>query len=170
MLNWPCAWADIKSALNQFIWDSWHIRWVPSKDIVGDLLHRRRSCKKKHLRKISTKVTPKLPSRELQHSDTPWDEGLHRLKDEKTDRPIIICVMIITSCKGHKCNFDRAASRAYKIGEQYPCMFTLIGTRSCVMLVLSPSRLYFHLLSSRRYKCNSIFFLFIHDYIIKICK
>jgi hypothetical protein len=38
---------------------------------IGGLLRRRRSCKKKHLQKISTEVTPKLPSRELQHSDTP---------------------------------------------------------------------------------------------------
>jgi hypothetical protein len=38
---------------------------------VGGLLRRRRSCKKKHLRKINTKAKPKLPSRELRHSDTP---------------------------------------------------------------------------------------------------
>ena len=38
---------------------------------VGGLLRRRRSCKKKHLRKISTEATPKLPSRELWHSDAP---------------------------------------------------------------------------------------------------
>jgi hypothetical protein len=44
----------------------------------------------------------------------PRDEGLHRLKEEKTDESMIICVMIITSHQGHKCNFDRAASRAYK--------------------------------------------------------
>jgi hypothetical protein len=31
------------------------------------------------------------------------------------------------------------------------------------------SRLYFCLLSSRRYKCNSIFLLFFHDYIIRTC-
>jgi hypothetical protein len=37
----------------------------------GGLLRRRRSCKKKHLRKINTEATPKLPSRELRHSDTP---------------------------------------------------------------------------------------------------
>jgi hypothetical protein len=41
------------------------------------LLRRRRSFKKKHLRKISTEAniarryTPKLPSRELRHSDMP---------------------------------------------------------------------------------------------------
>jgi hypothetical protein len=69
------------------------------------LLHRRRSCKKKRLRKINTEATSKLPSRELRHSDASWDEGLHRHKDEKTDRPMIICVMIVTSCKGHECNF-----------------------------------------------------------------
>jgi hypothetical protein len=37
---------------------------------VGGLLRRRRSCKKKHLRKINTEATPKLPSRELRHSNT----------------------------------------------------------------------------------------------------
>jgi hypothetical protein len=52
---------------------------------VGGLLRSRRSCKKKHLRKISTEITPKLPSRQLRHNDMPYDEGLHRLKDEKTD-------------------------------------------------------------------------------------
>jgi hypothetical protein len=30
--------------------------------VVGGLLHRRRSCKKKHLRKINTEAKPKLPS------------------------------------------------------------------------------------------------------------
>jgi hypothetical protein len=38
---------------------------------VGGLLHRRRSCKKKHLQKINTEAKPKLPFRELRHSDTP---------------------------------------------------------------------------------------------------
>jgi hypothetical protein len=87
---------------------------------VGGLLHRWRSFKKKHLRKISIEANiarrhaPKPPSRELRHSDMPWDKGLHRLKEEKTNRPMVICVMIVTSCRGHKCNFDRAVSRAYK--------------------------------------------------------
>jgi hypothetical protein len=39
---------------------------------------------------------------------------LHRLKEEKTDQSMIICVMIVTSYQGHKCNFDRVASCAYK--------------------------------------------------------
>jgi hypothetical protein len=59
-------------------------------------------------------ATPKLPSRELRHSDTPSDEGLHRLKDENTDRPMIICVMIVTSYKGHECKSTQAAPCAYK--------------------------------------------------------
>jgi hypothetical protein len=42
------------------------------------------------------------------------DRKRNRLKEEKIDRPMIICVMTLTSCKGHKCNFDRAASCAYK--------------------------------------------------------
>jgi hypothetical protein len=45
--------------------------------VVGGLLRCRRSYKKKHLWKISTEAsiarryTPKLPSRELRHSDVP---------------------------------------------------------------------------------------------------
>jgi hypothetical protein len=81
---------------------------------VGGLLCRLRSCKKKHLRKINTEAKPKLPSGELQHSDTPWDEGWHRLKDEKTDWPMIICVMIVISYKGHECKSTQVASCAYK--------------------------------------------------------
>jgi hypothetical protein len=38
---------------------------------VGGLLRHRRSCKKKHLRKISTEITLKLPSRELRHNGMP---------------------------------------------------------------------------------------------------
>jgi hypothetical protein len=38
---------------------------------VGGMLRRRRSCKKKHLRKINTEAKQKLPSGELRHSDTP---------------------------------------------------------------------------------------------------
>jgi hypothetical protein len=56
----------------------------------------------------------KLRSRELRHSDMPSDKGLHRPKEEKTNQSMIIRVMIVTSHQGHKCNFDRAASRAYK--------------------------------------------------------
>jgi hypothetical protein len=76
---------------------------------VGGLLRRRRSYKRKHFRKINTEATPKLPSRELRS-----DEGLHRLKNEKTNRPMIICVMIVTSCKGHKCKSTQAAPCSYK--------------------------------------------------------
>jgi hypothetical protein len=38
---------------------------------VGGLLRRRRSCKKKHLRKINIEAKPKLPSGELRRSETP---------------------------------------------------------------------------------------------------
>jgi hypothetical protein len=41
------------------------------KGVVGGLLRRQRSCKKKHFQKINREATPKLPSRELRHSDTP---------------------------------------------------------------------------------------------------
>jgi hypothetical protein len=78
------------------------------------MLRHRRSCKKKHLRQILSKAVPKLSSIKLWHSGISQDEGLHRLKDEKTDRPMIICVVIVIGCKGYKCNFDRAMSHAYK--------------------------------------------------------
>jgi hypothetical protein len=38
---------------------------------------------------------------------------------------------------------------------------------SCWLVLARASRLYFHLLSGRRYKCNPMLFLFIHDYIVK---
>jgi hypothetical protein len=91
----------------------------------------------------------------------PWDEGLHRLKEEKTNRSTIVYVMIVTSCRGHKYNFDRAASVPINRWTVPPyCSHGLVFARA--------SRLDFYLLSSRRYKCNSILFLFIHDDIIKI--
>jgi hypothetical protein len=38
----------------------------------------------------------------------------HRLKDEMTNRPITICIMIVDLCKGYECNSSQAASCAYK--------------------------------------------------------
>jgi hypothetical protein len=52
---------------------------------VGGMLHRRRSCKKKHLRQILSKAVPKLSSIMLRHSGMSQDEGLHRLKAKMTD-------------------------------------------------------------------------------------
>jgi hypothetical protein len=42
------------------------------------------------------------------------DEGMNRLKDEMTNKPMIVCVMIVIDCKGDKCNFTQAALCAYK--------------------------------------------------------
>jgi hypothetical protein len=70
--------------------------------------------RRKHLRKINTEAKPKLPSGGLRHSDTPWDEGWHRLKDEKTNSHMIICVMIVISYKGHEYKSTQATSCAYK--------------------------------------------------------
>jgi hypothetical protein len=39
---------------------------------------------------------------------------LHRLKDEETDRPMIVCAMIVTSYKGHECKSTQAALYAFK--------------------------------------------------------
>jgi hypothetical protein len=44
--------------------------------------------------------------------------------------------MIVTSCRGHKCNFDRDVSRAYKYVNNTPVLFTLTCIRSCVTLEL----------------------------------
>ena len=81
---------------------------------VGGMLHRRRSCKKKHLWQILSKAVSKLSSIKLQHSGMSQDEGVNRLKDEMTNRPVIACIMIVSICKGHECNFSQATSCAYK--------------------------------------------------------
>jgi hypothetical protein len=56
----------------------------------------------------------KLSSIKLWHSDMSQDEGVNRLKDEMTQRPIVFCVIILVDCKGHKCNYTQAAPYAYK--------------------------------------------------------
>jgi hypothetical protein len=42
------------------------------------------------------------------------DEGVNRLKDEMTQRPMVFCVIIVVDCKRHKCNYTQAAPCAYK--------------------------------------------------------
>jgi hypothetical protein len=44
---------------------------------VKGMLRRRRSCKKKHLRRILSKAVPKLSSIKLRHSGMSQDERLH---------------------------------------------------------------------------------------------
>jgi hypothetical protein len=98
---------------------------------------------------------------QLWHRDMSWDGGLHRLKEEKTNQSMIICVMIVTSYRGHKCNFSGLCPVPINrwIVPLY-CSRWLVFTRA--------SRLDFYLLWSRRLKCNSVLFMFIHDDIIKI--
>jgi hypothetical protein len=81
---------------------------------VGGMLRRRRSYKKKHLRQILSKAVPKLSSMKLRHIDMSQDEGVNRLKDEMTNQPVVACIMNVSICKGHECNFSQAASCAYK--------------------------------------------------------
>jgi hypothetical protein len=81
---------------------------------VGGMLRRRRSYKKKHLRQILSKAVSKLSPIKLRYSDMSQDEGVNQLKDEMTNRPVIACIIIISICKGHECNFSQAASCAYK--------------------------------------------------------
>jgi hypothetical protein len=42
------------------------------------------------------------------------DEDVNRIKDEMTNRPMKVCVMIVIDCKGYKCNFTQAVPYAYK--------------------------------------------------------
>jgi hypothetical protein len=62
----------------------------------------------------SQKAVLKLSSIKLRHSDMSQDEGVNRLKDEMTNRPVIACIMIVSICKGHECNFSQVAPCAYK--------------------------------------------------------
>jgi hypothetical protein len=57
---------------------------------------------------------PKLSPIKLRHSDMTQDEGVNRLKDEITNRPMVDCAMIVIDCKGYKCNFTQAAPYDYK--------------------------------------------------------
>jgi hypothetical protein len=57
---------------------------------------------------------PKLSPRKLRHSDRSQDEGVNQPKDEMTNKPMIVCVMIVIDCEGHKCNFTQDAPCAYK--------------------------------------------------------
>jgi hypothetical protein len=50
--------------------------------IVGAMLHRRRSCRKKYLWQIRLNVVPKLPLMKLWYYNVSEDEGSNRLKDE----------------------------------------------------------------------------------------
>jgi hypothetical protein len=54
------------------------------KDVVGNMLRRRRSCRKKHLRQICLYVVPKLPLMKLRYYNVSKDEGSNRLKDGMT--------------------------------------------------------------------------------------
>jgi hypothetical protein len=63
------------------------------------------SKEREHLRQILLEAAPKLSLIKLRHSDRPQDEGVNRLKDEMTQRPMMFCVIIVVDYKGHKCNF-----------------------------------------------------------------
>jgi hypothetical protein len=52
---------------------------------------------------------------------------------------MILCVMFVISYQGHKCNFDRAASRAYKQVNSNPVLFTLSDNPAHVTLGFIPS-------------------------------
>jgi hypothetical protein len=52
--------------------------------IVGTMLRRRRSYRKKHLRQICLYVIPKLPFMKLRYYNVSKDEGSNRLKDGMT--------------------------------------------------------------------------------------
>jgi hypothetical protein len=60
---------------------------IPKNTDVGGLLRSRRSYKKKHLRKISTEIMPKLPYRELRYNVMPKTKGCTDLKMKRQIDP-----------------------------------------------------------------------------------
>jgi hypothetical protein len=60
----------------------------------------------------NTKVDsePKVRAGKLRRDSKEWN----RLKDEKAIQTSIDYYRVIIKCKGHECNFVRAASRVYK--------------------------------------------------------
>jgi hypothetical protein len=58
-------------------------------------------------------------------------------KGTKTIPPLMIRVMVIDECQGHKCTFTRAASRAYKYMNSNIVLFTLNGSHSLASSHLS---------------------------------
>jgi hypothetical protein len=56
------------------------------------------------------KTITKLCAEKLRHNDRKEE----RLKDEKPNWTSKNYYRVIDKCKGHQCNFIRAASRAYK--------------------------------------------------------
>ena len=81
----------------------------------------------------------------------------NRLKREKAIQTSMDYYRVISKCKGHECNFTWAVSRAYKLMNSVPVLFT----RTCHPAFAS--RLYLYLLSSWRYICNLMSFLFFHN-------
>jgi hypothetical protein len=83
------------------------------------------------------------------------------LKRKRLSSPHWVVHKSIENMKGMNVNLHRL--RPMPINRWTVPMYC-----SCWLVLARASRLYFHLLSSRRYKCNSILFLFIHDNIIKM--
>jgi hypothetical protein len=69
---------------------------------------------REHLRQILSGAAPKLSLIKLRHNDRSQDDGVNRLKDEMTERPMMFCVIIVIDCKEHKCNFTQVVPYAYK--------------------------------------------------------
>jgi hypothetical protein len=62
----------------------------------------------------SQKVVLKLSFIKFRHSHVSRDEGVNRLRYEMTNRPVIACIVIVSICEGHECNFLQAVPCAYK--------------------------------------------------------
>jgi hypothetical protein len=88
-------------------------------------------------------------------------EKVTDLRRKRLSSPRQIVLKSIVSMKGTNVISHRLRSVPINIWTVPPyCSRWLVLARA--------SRLYFCLLSRRRYKCNSILFSFIHDYIIKM--
>jgi hypothetical protein len=107
---------------------------------------------------VVTKVdaAPKLRARELRLNGG----KRNRLKGKRLSSPRWVVHKSIVNMKGMNVNLHRL--------RPVPINRWIVPTYCSHWLVLArASRLYFHLLSGRMYKCNLMLFLFIHDYIIK---
>jgi hypothetical protein len=82
------------------------------------------------------------------------------LKGKRLSSPGWVVHKSIVNMKGMNVNLHRL--RPVPINR-----WTIPPYCSRWLVLACASRLYFCLLSSRRYKCNPVLFLFIHDYIIK---
>jgi hypothetical protein len=102
---------------------------------------------------------PMLLRSYAQGSFGPMAEKGTDLEGKRLSSPRWVVNKSIVNMKGMNVNLHRL--RPVPINR-----WTILPYCSRWLVLACASRLYFYLLSSRRYKCNPVLFLYIHDYII----